>query len=44
MYENRIASGAVLNPTEEVVRSGRSKDWVKVKNPDSTAMRRLIEE
>ncbi len=33
-----------LEASDSRYRSGRSKDWVKVKNPDSQAMPRLVEE
>ncbi len=36
--------GIVSKRRDSRYRSGRSKDWVKVKNPDSPAMRRLVEE
>jgi bifunctional non-homologous end joining protein LigD len=36
--------GIVSKRRGSIYRSGRSKDWVKVKNPDSPAVRRLEEE
>jgi ATP-dependent DNA ligase len=36
--------GIVSKRRDATYRSGRSKAWLKIKNPESPAMRRLIEE
>jgi hypothetical protein len=43
-YESRrLASGIVAKRRDRPYRSGRSPDWIKVKNPDAPAAIRVIE-